>query len=324
MLDFLADYSDYNAFGNVEGHADWNQLMAHPALDIQGLLTTWAGAGRLYPGENLTYVFENGTAVDTIWVAIYNNQDPTGPLTTGGDFYNYFVLGLLPASVPSETTPGQSQETGQESPQPSPTGEDAEPTPSALPSWFEDSNGAYPNNPDVVQDDLSISGGGVVTGYFLNDSSTGVLSIPSFDQVEDSVETFSDAVQEFIDRGRELRINRVIIDLQQNTGGAVLLALDTFKRFFPDLVPFAGSRWRSQELGNIVGASTTAYFQSLTDQDDIQQFAGNEWVITERLNAATNRNFTSWQEYQGPLNINGDSLTLTVCFTAVWSQMRRG
>jgi hypothetical protein len=47
-----------------------------------------------YPGDILDFVLENGTHVSTQWVAIYNYQDSTGPLQTGSDFYNFFVLGV--------------------------------------------------------------------------------------------------------------------------------------------------------------------------------------------------------------------------------------
>ncbi len=42
-----------------------------------------------------------------------------------------------------------------------------------------------------------------------------------------------------------------------------------------------------------------------------ENLAANEWVIDDRLNAATNKNFTNWTEYQGPVNDNGDSFSLT-------------
>ena len=85
VVDFLTKYASLNAWGYVEPHAEWNALMSNPNWDIQGGLTTFSGGGTFYPGENLTFVFENGTEYDTIWVAIYNElANFTGPLTTGG------------------------------------------------------------------------------------------------------------------------------------------------------------------------------------------------------------------------------------------------
>lgn len=42
-----------------------------------------------------------------------------------------------------------------------------------------------------------------------------------------------------------------------------------------------------------------------------QELAADEWIIQTRLNAATGNNFTSWQEYEGPVNDNGDTFSLT-------------
>ncbi|KAF2468287.1 uncharacterized protein BDR25DRAFT_305255 [Lindgomyces ingoldianus] len=301
VVEFLTQYAALNSWGNVEPHADWNALMSHPALDIQGGLNMFAGSGTFYPGENLTFVFENTTKIETIWIAIYNElANYTGPLTTGGDFYNYFVLGELPASFNSSTIV-------------EPEIPDAPPAPT---SWFIDSLEAYPSNPDIAQSDLGVLGTGLVTGYFYNDISTGILSLPSFDIVPDSIGNYSDAVSSFIGNASQANLTRVIIDLQQNKGGATLLAYTIFKSFFPDQIPFAGSRRRSFDMANLIGSSTSNFWDSLDESNDNeltfkQEIAANEWVITDRLNAATGKNFTGWKEYQGPVDDNGDSFTLT-------------
>jgi hypothetical protein len=163
-------YGALNSWGYVEPHAEWNAMMSSPTLDIQGGLTTFSGGGSFYPGDNLTFVFENNTApLETSWIAIYGEfANYTGPLATGGDFYNYYVLGLIPDSFDPSllTTPSFSDENVTIAP---------------ATSWNEASYGAFPKHPDVVQPDLGVLGGGVVTGYFYEDISTGVLSLPTFD-----------------------------------------------------------------------------------------------------------------------------------------------
>ncbi|KAF1840462.1 peptidase S41 family protein [Cucurbitaria berberidis CBS 394.84] len=299
---FLTHYAALNSWGYVEPHAEWNALMSHPTLDIQGGLTTFSGSGNFYPGENLTFTFENGTKVDTIWVAIYNElANYTGPLTTGGDFYNYFVLGLLPESFDPAAIVN------------SPFSDDPVEAPK---SWSNDSYGAFPNNPSVAQSDLGIFHGGFVTGYFYDDISTGVLSLPTFDILADTTGNYSQAISEFVGNASDKGLKRIVIDLQRNSGGSILLAYTTFKSFFPDLTPFGGSRRRSFPLANVIGESTSEYWTSLDDNDaDIRAFkeslAGDEWVINTRLNAATGRNFSNWSEYQGPVTDNGDSFSLT-------------
>ncbi|KAF2795817.1 hypothetical protein K505DRAFT_301442 [Melanomma pulvis-pyrius CBS 109.77] len=301
-IEYLNKYAALNSWGFVEPHAEWNQLMSSPALDIQGGLTTFSGGGTFYPGENLTVTFENGTdPLDTIWIAIYNElANFTGPLTTGGDFYNYFVLGELPASFdPTKIV--------------APTFTDPSEPPA---DWNNASYGAYPVNPDIAQPDLGVTHGGVVTGYFYEEISTGVLSLPTFDIVPDSIGNFSDAVSFFISNASSKGLKNVVIDLQRNPGGATLLAYTTFKNFFPDLSPFGGSRRRSFPMGNALGSAITNFWDLLDENDPDQlifkqEIAASEWVITDRLNAATGNNFTSWAEYSGPINENGDSFSLT-------------
>jgi hypothetical protein len=38
--------------------------------------------------------------------------------------------------------------------------------------------------------------------------------------------------------------------------------------------------------------------------------AANEWVITDRLNALSGNNFSSWSEYQGPVEDRSDQFSL--------------
>ena len=173
-------------------------------------------------------------------------------------------------------------------------------------SWCQDSYGAYPNDPVTVQKDLGYSGAGVVSGYILDDISTGILSIPSFYQVGNDTINFADAVDDFINKTAEANVSRVIIDLQQNSGGKVLLALTTFSQFFYGLHPYTGSRIRSQELADILGSAYTEWWDSLEDTPDDNNFyetyAGSEWVVTNRINPTTGQTFTSWDEYYGKVS----------------------
>ncbi|KAH6638299.1 hypothetical protein C7974DRAFT_158490 [Boeremia exigua] len=298
--EFISTYAALNSWGYVEPHAEWNDLMSHPTLDILGGLTTFSGAGTFYPGDNLTFTYENGTSKDTIWVAIYNEPaNATGPLTTGGDFYNYFVLGLLPASFEPVASPLESSGTVQAAPG----------------NWSEASFGAFPEDPDIVQYDLGVYYTGLVSGYFYKDISTGVLSLPSFDGVPETLGNWTDTVSYFVRNISTAGVDRVVIDLQRNSGGTPLLAFTTFKEFFPDLFPFAGSRRRSFDVANVMGSATTEWWSSLSEANETEEYikydnAANEWVITDRLNAVTGSNFSSWSEYQGPIRAQDDEFSL--------------
>ncbi|KAI0971462.1 hypothetical protein F4678DRAFT_479343 [Xylaria arbuscula] len=232
-------------------------------------------------------------------------DSPTGPLETGGDFYNFFVLGFYPGSFDpysdddsdddstaddgSDDGSDQSSTTNSEAPSSSTTV--PQPAATSAPSW---NNLAYPDTAGVAQPDLGTTGGGYISGkcirkrksttvYFLRDTSIAVLSIPSFDEYGEALNTF------------------------RNTP---LLAIDAFRRFFPNVQAFAGSRMRAHDAANIMGRTDTDFW----DSQDVtsfyyQKLAANEWVVTDRINAETGKKFTSWAEFYGPNTYNGDSFS---------------
>lgn len=247
---YLTRFASTNSFGRLEAHAEWNDLMGHPTLDLLGDESVFVGDAVFYPGDALNFSMENDTEIDTFWEAYYNYAYLTGPIATGGDMYNAFVLGLFPAEG-NETAMYMDDTVNVARRQDStPT---AETVAEIAASWSAGSSGAYPASPDVFPEGLSLGDGGVVTGYFLEDISTGVLSIPTFDVDSGNSESFTDPVQDFINGAAQRNLTRIIIDLQQNSGGLTVLAYDTFSRFFPQSEVFGGSRMRSHEFGNIVG-----------------------------------------------------------------------
>lgn len=205
-----------NSIGGLEAHADWNMLMQSPALDIQGHFEVFGGGATFYPGASVNFTFENNTRVEKEWYAIYSgpNIDDVGALESGDDFYNLFVLGRFPHPY-NESASSDANDRDDVS------------TTTSMNNW---ENPAYPTNPDVVQQSLGTLGGGFITGYLLNDSSLAVLSIPSFAESDDSVDTFSATIAEFISRASKANLSKIIIDLQQNSGGDELLAIDAFKQ----------------------------------------------------------------------------------------------
>jgi len=201
--------------------------MSSPVLDIQDQFDIFEGYTTFYPGDNITFTFENGTQLGPEpWLAIYYGPASTGPLTTGGDFYNFFVLGLYPASYNPDIAPTDSG-SAPSAPATSDVSSAASST-TATPSPTSWENPAYPDNPDIVQPDLGDTG--VLTGYFLNDTSTAVLSIPSSLVFEDAIVSFSDTIGEILKRSKQAGLNKVAIDVQQNGGGDTLLAADAFKQ----------------------------------------------------------------------------------------------
>lgn len=320
--EFLTDFAELNAFGYIEPHTDFNSLMDSPVRDIKGELSALQRL-TFYPGDSLSFGYKNGSSHETYWLGIYSGGSNTGPLTTAGDFYNYFVLGLVPASYEPgvQWWPNLPPDTTNSSATISPSDFGCQ---NDDPNWCDTTFGAFPDNPVTAQADLSVTGTGFVSGYILEDLSTGVLSIPSFLQLDAEVGTYSDAVSTFLGNATSQNVTRIIIDLQQNSGGSVLLAFDVFRQIFSTIEPYAASRMRSHELADILGSTYTKWWNSLernTDGPDgsvangvnYEIHAADEWVVTDRINVATGQNFTSWQEYYGPVKVHGDTFTLTVC-----------
>ena len=300
--------------------------MNSPALDIQPTLSRFQHA-TLYPGDSrhgheiygsaLNVTFKNGSYYEKRWVAVYIELEDTGPLLTGGDFYNFFVLGLMPnSSLEHDSdwkwwpTLPQENSTSEEPTGKSETESICTQGNVTAQNWCNVSHEAYPNNPIIAQDHLTIRGGGIVTGYVLDDISTGVLSIPSFVQENENAITFRHAVQGFIDAATSAKVKKIVIDLQRNPGGAGFLPYDTFKLFFPSLDPYGASRMRSHELANVLGEAYTGFW-SRKDPRDIEALQ-SEWVVTSRLNADTNSTFRSWLEYFGPVAGGGGTFSLPV------------
>ncbi|KAL1642032.1 hypothetical protein SLS58_005620 [Diplodia intermedia] len=308
---YLADFAALNSVGLLEPHADWNALMNQPTQDVLGGANIFSTSATFYPGHELNFTLANGTTIHVYWLAFYNNQECTGPLTTPGDFYNFFVLGLYPASYDDASCGSSPIEASSTTSGSTPQQTNTDPR-----SWSDESYRGYPTNADIVQGDLSTTGGGVVSGYYFRDISVAVLSIPTFYQSVDHVQNFSETVQSFIDGASAANLSRVVIDLQQNPGGAVFLALDTFRRFFPNVEPFAGSRRRSHPLANALGETITHWWESLdhnnqADSENYTTYSRNEWMIADRLNADTGKNFSTWSEYYGPWPFNNDTFSAT-------------
>lgn len=298
-------YAESNAASYLEPHAEWNSLMESPVADVLSLWSTFQ-QGNVYPGEendaNLIFDFKNGTKVSDTWSAIYQEPYDTGPLSSAGDFYNYFVLGKLPADWESA---GQwwPIRTLDESPQPETPvnpfiakcaqGDDDDSNPAV--ARCRRSSAAFPRDPAVIQGDLDDSYDEFITGYVFDDISTGVLSLPRFDTAgDDEYNSFRLAVQDFIVEAQSKKVKRVVIDVQQNSGGSSLRAYDTFKLFFPKIEPYGVSRTRKHELANVLG---TAYTKAFMEGRLEEYYTANEWVINSRLHADRQSKFGSWRDY---------------------------
>ncbi|EAW13663.1 uncharacterized protein ACLA_043830 [Aspergillus clavatus NRRL 1] len=276
VVDFLTWFAAVNSFGNLEPHADWNMLMRSAALDIQGSFEVFGGAAPFYPGDSIIFGFENGTTLGPFpWKAIFYSQGDTGPLETGGDFYNFFVLGFYPASYrpeePDTTSVPVSTSTTVAS-------SSSSSTPTTTPYLWT----PYPLSDVSVNRSYSDS----MEGFFLRESSMAVLSIPHFNYYGEDAQTFSTTIEGFLRGSRQAGLQRVVIDLQQNRGGFAS--------------PFAGSHRRTHPMADVLGSTLTEYWNDIVHNTTYARLSANEWVATARLDAATGQNFTSWEDFYGP------------------------
>lgn len=302
-IDYLTRFAALNSYGTAEAHADWNLLVENPVMDVLNdtAYPLWNGGATFYPGDMFTYSFENGSTLEDQWLAVYYDPGDTGPLETGGDFYNFFVLGFYPASYNDTAVDSDEGDTTDTAPAQS------------YPTSLSDISSAFPRA-DVWQENLTDTG--FLTGYFLHDESLAVLSIPTFWADGDAIRAFADTVQSFLSQAKTAGMSRVLVDLQRNAGGDVVLAYSTFKQFFPAIEPFAGSLMRANPLSDALGSSITEYWDGTLNYTDWQYQAAsaNEWIATTKLNAATGQNFTSWEEMYGPKFDSVANFTLTERF----------
>jgi len=65
-------------------------------------------------------------------------------------------------------------------------------------------------------------------------------------------------------------------------------------------------------MSNILGDTMTRYFDDLpTNSREYRRFVFEEWVVTDRINALTGQNFSTWREFFGPQELLGDTFSLT-------------
>jgi hypothetical protein len=73
---------------------------------------------------------------------------------------------------------------------------------------------------------------------------------------------------------------------------------------------------RAHSTADVLGQSFNTFFDDMSPDDEFyddnySELISSEWVVTDRINAQTGRNFTSWAEYFGPRKVNGNPFTLT-------------
>ncbi|CAE7193295.1 hypothetical protein PTNB85_06272 [Pyrenophora teres f. teres] len=170
---------------------------------------------------------------------------------------------------------------------------------------------------------------GVVAGYFLSGTgyeNVAVLKIMSFhnpttfmDETDFNNE-FQSTVASFLRQCIAAKKQKLIIDLRENGGGNTNLLLDAFMQLFPDMEPFSGQRYRASEpflkIGNVINeimadpAKSNVYKQ-VTEEIINEDYLYRFWLYNHFRNSE-GVEFTSWDEFNGPVELNGDKYTATM------------
>ncbi|RMZ66178.1 peptidase s41 family [Pyrenophora seminiperda CCB06] len=170
---------------------------------------------------------------------------------------------------------------------------------------------------------------GVVAGYFLSGQGyedVAVLKIISFNnpttfmQETNFNNEFQSTVASFLRQCISTKKQKLIIDLRENGGGNTNLLLDAFMQLFPDMEPFSGQRYRATDaflkMGNAINEMITnpvkanAYRQEIGESLDDEGFF-RYWLWNHFRNSE-GVEFTSWDDFNGPVQVNNDKYTTTV------------
>ncbi|KAF8862958.1 hypothetical protein BDZ45DRAFT_686220 [Acephala macrosclerotiorum] len=138
--------------------------------------------------------------------------------------------------------------------------------------------------------------------YFLSETSTAVLNITSFLMQGPLSQTCQDAVTEFLELSREAGMRKLVIDLQGNGGGTVILRVDLFKQLFLTIEFYVSSRMRAHSSLDIIG-NTLQY-------GDAEQLEGVSIYYQTSVDM-DGQDVASWADYYGPYEEGGGFFTST-------------
>lgn len=251
--------------GSQDADSCYNEQFFQVAQAVANApLGNHAGGGRsslVYQGPNTTYTFADGTnhTVDNIATIV-------GDFTSvkdGKSFYNTFCTVAHPSH--NNEAPDVAVQ------------------------------GTIPGYPTPIL----MASDGVVAGFYLDGAGyedVAVITLLSFES-RSSYE-FQAVVQNFLAKARTDGKTKLVVDLQANGGGSIVLGYDFFKQLFPDMEPDGYSRWRLNDG-----------FLGLARSISSNPFAERSWFGWQEDLNITNQPFTSFEDKFGPVTINNDAYT---------------
>lgn len=244
----------------------------------------------LYQGNNFTVTFENGTQKTVNLLARVVGDFAN--ITSGPDLFSSYCLDT---SNEDSSTPTTSTNETMTTEIPSTTTQSSSSTPTATQLV------GYPSPYDISTD-------GAISTYILDDN-TGVFVINTFeeDDAEGAVNRqafLTKAISDF----KSCDVEHVIIDVSSNDGGSIVLGLDTFKQFFPDVEPWGASNMRANPAAEVYYQVLAEEIESAANETELSQYAPAPFSYYYQRDAQ-NEYYPSWEEAYGPVESYNDSFT---------------
>lgn len=264
-VQFVTSLADKNCYDH-DIDTGFNTMTFTPAIPKRkGGFGSGGRYSTFYQGDNTTYAFTNGT------VATYQNTARIyGNLTGVVDGKSFRKAFCEPASASAgvPVSPVDKADTFDVS---------------ALP-------------PPVIG-----TTDGVVGGYYppgADVADVAILAIRSF-HPDVSAAQFQAAITDFINRAKSDGKTKMVIDLQGNGGGLILLGYELFHQFFPHLQEDGFSRWKA---GNAFQEIATVYGEYAADvnpatSSSVAKVRAHQSFLNWRFDLnMTHQSFTSYDE----------------------------
>ncbi|KAG6288857.1 hypothetical protein E4U46_002964 [Claviceps purpurea] len=256
---------DADAAYNTMFWSKANAAAADPTVN-SGFGTFVAG-GRsaiFYPGPTTSLTFANGTTV-----VLDNLADVVGDMagvTDGPSMYKQFCTSKPVASGP-ESPPRSPSLTG------------------------------YPT-PEISTQD------GTVTGYYLKGQGlddVAVITISSFGP--SSTVEFQAVIMDFLSECKDAGKKKLVVDFQNNGGGALMLGYDFFRQLFPKTVQEGNSRWKLSkshlETARVVSDMVKNVDPTAEGDSDLIELS-EMWLNFRHDMNTTNNNFLAFTDKFSP------------------------
>ena len=287
-------------FSYQEDHARYNRLFPNQAQISTGSIINQFGRSNTPDGNTTRIKHANGTLFEYINSATIP-LDVFDSISDGTDLFNAFCNRGPPKTNEKRDTTEVLRDATKVKKH-----KREEPTATGFPK------------PQVLHSEA------VLGGYYLSGNGyddVAVLSVPSFSpETEAGPAEFQDITGSFIQGAAAAGKKRLVIDLRGNGGGRVFLGYDMFKQLFPSIDPYGASQFRANDAFDLVGPFMTEVLKDVSYDDALKDFQAKgldsiagilyQSIFNYKLpNTVENKNFTSWQDFFGPHEINGDKFT---------------